>query len=164
MPAWGGGARGAVSGVPAASLASATGLRRLELNTTVDDDDLQEVLPCRLRNAHVLNELPGLTSLLLDEVGGTSLPPEGSYLSSLRSLKIRGFHTATLAPGLSAATGMTALSIVNPRMSVDVVWEQLATLLPRWPLLKEMLLHEHDDLNLLAVSMLAGDMLEDMHT
>lgn len=88
---------------------------------------------------------------------------------------------------------MTALSIVNPRMSVDVVWEQLATLLPRWPLLKvsrgaaghrgrpaqaprilvdgkvflllqEMLLHEHDDLNLLAVSMLAGDMLEDMHT
>ena len=55
VPAWGGGARGAVSGVPAASLAGATGLRRLELNTPVDDDDLQEVLPSRLRNAHVLN-------------------------------------------------------------------------------------------------------------
>lgn len=47
-------------------------------------------------------ELPGLTSLLLDEVGGTSLPPEGSYLSSLRSLKIRGFHTATVR-GMQAA-------------------------------------------------------------
>ncbi len=41
-----------------------------------------------------------------------------------------------LAPGLSGATGLTALSIDNFRMSVDMVWEQLASLVPRSPFLK----------------------------
>jgi len=38
--------------------------------------------------------------------------------------------------GLSAATGLTQLVIDNYAMSMDVVWQQLAELLPRWPLLR----------------------------
>ncbi len=41
-----------------------------------------------------------------------------------------------LSPGLSAATGLAELSIKNSRMSLEVMWEQLTILLPRWQLLK----------------------------
>lgn len=41
-----------------------------------------------------------------------------------------------LNAGLSAATGLTFLSINNHKMNLETMWEQLSTLLPCWPLLQ----------------------------
>ena len=41
-----------------------------------------------------------------------------------------------LHPGLAAATGLTSLAIINPKMNLEAVWEQLPQLLPCWPLLQ----------------------------
>lgn len=41
-----------------------------------------------------------------------------------------------LPEGLSTATALTELTIDNERMSLDILWEDLAELLPHLPLLQ----------------------------
>ncbi|KAL4452064.1 hypothetical protein ABPG75_007726 [Micractinium tetrahymenae] len=140
----------------------ATKLRRLTLHGFVDRDD--ELECSTLEDANILDDLAALTYLHLRGIQGEAVPPAGEYLSRLRCLRIGGdnISVAWLPAGLSAATGLKELRIQNHAQGLDALWEQLAELLPHWPLLQEMEVYEVSDVESMSTSVLTGDLLENM--
>ncbi|KAL4420562.1 hypothetical protein ABPG75_010218 [Micractinium tetrahymenae] len=123
-----------VSALPAwlSRLTSATAVCYLGLVGELLFDDAEE---------QVLG-IPVHGATALDGIDPT--PPEGRYLSRLQALQLDGAHVARLPDGLSAATGLSQLRIGNLSMNLDALWEQLAVMLPCWPLLKEVKMYEHN--------------------
>ncbi|PRW32532.1 small GTP-binding [Chlorella sorokiniana] len=137
-------------------LRGATRLRELAVEANLD---LR--VGVMLHHADVLNELTGLTRLSLEQVAGYPLPPEGGYLSQLRALRVETFKPTSLPAGLITATNLTSLYLDSNSMCLSMIWEQLQQLLPRMPLLKEIVIQEaHEDEN--PMHMLVGDLLQHM--
>ncbi|KAL4452096.1 hypothetical protein ABPG75_007758 [Micractinium tetrahymenae] len=167
-------------------LQGATNLRCLTLHGYVEEEE-EVVDSSTLEHAEVLEGLTALTNwqltckLTLEGIKEPVLPPEGAYLSRLRSLEINGndgfvakaswlLAAQQAGCGFTAGTNYTYIGLLlqlssdtsASELGLDALWQPLSELLHCWLLLQEMMAFEASNVESKCISMLVGDLLENM--